>query len=59
MAVGDHSQLTRFNPRYAGKAAMSAERQHLNQVKLVLKHQLKRKLPMTQVTFNQKVMAKR
>jgi hypothetical protein len=51
MAVGDHSQLVRFQPRPAAMAAASPERQHRELVKRVQKQQMKRRLPRTQYDF--------
>jgi hypothetical protein len=59
MAVGDHSQLNRFNPRNAGIAAMSNKLQHQQTVSRVAKAQQRRKLPRTQVDFQQQIQAKK
>jgi hypothetical protein len=49
----DHSNLTRFQPRHAAKAALSNKQHYRNQMKLVRKNVHRRKLPRTQQGFYQ------
>ena len=59
MAVGDHSQLTRFDPKHAGIAAVSKQLQYAQLVDRVAKQQYRRKLPRTQVDFYNQTQAKK
>ena len=60
MAVGDHSNLTRVQPRHAAVAAGSPARQHANAVaRAAYQINIRRRLPVTQQVFNQRRLSAR